>query len=227
VRPEPYLVEITEAQPADAAELSGLIAMAFHDLPASVWLVPDAAAREGLFPDYFRLYVDLALATGTVYTTPDRTAAALWIPYGADGHDGHDGHDSDNGHSDGAEYDARLAEVTGTRVDRFRAFDAQLERHHPTGERHDHLAILAVHPKLQGRGIGSAMLEAHHRVLAGREEPVAAYLEAASIDSRRLYARHGYRDLLKPIPFPDGVPATTMMYPMWRPPGDAMLQESM
>jgi hypothetical protein len=44
-------------------------------------------------------------------------------------------------------------------------------------------------------------------------------VEAASIDSRRLYARHGYRDLPKPIPFPDGIPATTMMYPMWRPEG--------
>ena len=214
--PELCAVDVVEAEPDDAAELSDLIAMAFHDLPASVWLVPDAAAREELFPDYFRLYVDQALATGTVYTTPDRTAAALWIPYREDGHDG------DDGHADDSEYGARLAEVTGTRVDRFRAFDAQLERHHPSGGSHDHLAILAVHPKLQGRGIGSALLEAHHRVLAGSEEPVAAYLEAASIDSRRLYARHGYRDLPKPIPFPDGVPATTMMYPMWRPPSNVM-----
>ncbi|HZU59269.1 MAG TPA: GNAT family N-acetyltransferase [Actinocrinis sp.] len=214
--PELCAVDVIEAEPDDAAELSDLIAIAFHDLPASVWLVPDAAAREELFPDYFRLYVDQALATGTVYTTPDRTAAALWIPYREGGQDGEDGH------ADDAEYSARLAELTGTRVDRFRAFDAQLERHHPSGENHDHLAILAVHPKLQGRGIGSALLEAHHRVLAGTEEPVAAYLEAASIDSRRLYARHGYRDLPKPIPFPDGVPATTMMYPMWRPPSNVM-----
>ena len=216
MRPEPGTVEVVEAEPEDAAELSGLIATAFHGLPASVWLVPDAAAREELFPDYFRLYVDQALATGTVYTTPDRTAAALWISYRDDGHDDDDGHGGD------AEYDARLAEVTGARVDRFRAFDAQLDRHHPNGERHDHLAILAVHPKLQGRGIGSALLEAHHRVLAGSDEQVAAYLEAASIDSRRLYARHGYRDLPKPIPFPDGIPATTMMYPMWRPPSRVM-----
>lgn len=216
MRPELYAADVIEAEPDDAAELSGLIATAFHDLPPSVWLVPEAAAREELFPDYFRLYVDHALATGTVYTTPDRTAAALWIPYVPDGQDGGEVHGDDAG------YDARLAEVTGARVDRFRAFDAHLDRNHPTGERHDHLAILAVHPKLQGRGIGSAMLEAHHRVLAGCTEPVAAYLEAASIDSRRLYARHGYRDLPKPIPFPDGIPATTMMYPMWRPPSDVM-----
>lgn len=211
MRPELRTAEVIEAQPADAAELSSLIALAFHDLPASLWLVPDAAEREELFPDYFRLYVDQSLATGTAYTTADRTAAALWISHRDDSHDGYEGSE------DGDDYDMRLAEVTGARVDRFRAFDAQLERHHPTGERHDHLAILAVHPKLQGRGIGTALLDAHHRVLAQREEPLAAYVEAAGIDSRRLYARHGYRDLPKPIPFPDGIPATTMMYPMWRP----------
>ncbi len=208
--PESATVEVVGAQSADAAQLSDLIATAFRDLAPSVWLVPEPAAREQLFPDYFRLYVDLALATGTVYTTADRAAVALWIPYGAqEAEGGHDDH--------GADYDARLAAVTGSGVGRFRAFDAHLERHHPVGERHDHLAILAVRPEFQGRGIGSALLEAHHRVLAGQDQPVAAYLEAASIDSRRLYARHGYRDLPKPIPFPDGVPATTMMYPMWRP----------
>jgi GNAT superfamily N-acetyltransferase len=208
----PDAVEVVVAQPGDAVELSVLIALAFRDLPASAWLVPDAPAREELFPDYFRLYVDLALANGTVYTTPDRTAAALWISHSAQDEEGGAGHDEG-----AAQYDARLAAVTGDRVARFRAFDAQLERHHPTGERHDHLAILAVHPKLQGRGIGSALLDTHHRVLAQEPEPVAAYLEAASIDSRRLYARHGYRDLPEPIPFPDGTPATAMMYPMWRP----------
>lgn len=212
----PLAARVIRALPQDAAELSALIALAFRDLPPSVWLVPDPAAREELFPDYFRLYVDQALASGTVYTTPDRGAVALWIPYGAPEPHG-DGH-GDHGADHDTHYDARLAAVTGALVDRFRAFDAQLDRHHPAGERHDHLAVLAVHPKLQGRGLGSALLDAHHRALAQREEPVAAYLEAASIDSRRLYARHGYRDLPRPIPFPDGVPATTMMYPMWRPP---------
>ncbi|MBS2963032.1 GNAT family N-acetyltransferase [Actinocrinis puniceicyclus] len=206
----PAVASVVRAEPGDAAELSALVATAFRDLPPSVWLVGQQDAREALFPGYFRLYVDLALATGTVYTTPDRTAVALWFPYGEHGHAGVE--------QDAAEYDARLAAVTGGRVDRFRAFDAQLERHHPRGEPHDHLAVLAVRPELQGRGIGSALLDAHHRELGRRAAPAAAYLEAASIDSRRLYVRHGYRDLPDPIPFPDGIPATAMMYPMWRPP---------
>jgi GNAT superfamily N-acetyltransferase len=195
---------VLRAEPPDAPVLSKLIAVAFQDLPASTWLVPDPDARERIFPDYFRLYVDQALHSGTVYTTADRTAAAVWISY-------EEHHDEASG-----DYDARLADVTGPWVDRFRAFDAQLEKHHPSGGRHDHLALLAVEPGRQGRGLGSALLDAHHRTLAEGGEPVAAYVEAAGIDSRRLYARHGYADLPEPIPFPDGKPSTAMMYPMWR-----------
>ncbi|HEV2348144.1 MAG TPA: GNAT family N-acetyltransferase [Actinocrinis sp.] len=202
----PAAAQAVRADPGDAAQLSSLIALAFHDLPPSTWLIPDSVARREVFPDYFRLYVDHAFEAGAVYTTPELAAVALWLPNGT-------GHDDPP-----AGYDARLAAVAGGWVDRFRAFDAQLDKHHPAGERHDHLAILAVHPTLQGRGVGSALLDAHHRELASGAEPVAAYLEAASLDSRRLYARHGYQDLPEPIPFPDGKPSTAMMYPMWRPP---------
>lgn len=198
-------VDVLRADPDDAQELADVIAVAFHDLPPSTWLIPDTVARREVFPDYFRIYVDQAFESGAVYTTRERTAVALWMPNGT----GHD--ESPTG------YDARLASATGGWVDRFRAFDAQLEKHHPSGERHDHLAILAVRPALQGKGVGSALLEAHHRTLASAAEPVAAYLEAANLDARRLYARHGYEDLPQIIPFPDGTPATAMMYPMWRP----------
>ena len=60
----------------------------------------DPAARRQVFPGYFRLYVEHALARGVVHTTPGRTAAALWIPAGADA----------TGPPDG--YDARLAAAT-------------------------------------------------------------------------------------------------------------------
>lgn len=198
---------VRRANPDDAEELSDLIALAFHDLPASTWLIPDSSARREIFPDYFRLYVDHAFETGAVYTTAERGAVALWLQNGPVPDEPPAGHD------------ARLAAVTGGWIDRFRAFDAQLDKHHPAGEPHDHLAILAVHPTLQGRGLGSALMEVHHETLAGGAEPRAAYLEAAGLDSRRLYARHGYQDLPQIIPFPDGVPATAMMYPMWRPAG--------
>ena len=192
--------DILTATEADTDALSQVIADAFGDLPQSQWLISDPDARREILPGYFRILVEHALATGTVHTTADRSAAALWIPIGAEGAT----HPRD--------YAARLAEVTGPWASRFTAFDATLERHHPASFAHHHLAILAVHPARQGQGTGSALLRAYHQVLdQGLNLP--AYLEAAEWRTRQLYRRHGY------LPsglfyLPDGGPP---MFPMARP----------
>jgi hypothetical protein len=72
------------ADPAEAPALSQVIADAFHDLPQSHWLIPDPVRRREIFPGYFRLYVEHALASGIVYTTADRSAVALWLPGGSE-----------------------------------------------------------------------------------------------------------------------------------------------
>jgi GNAT superfamily N-acetyltransferase len=190
---------VIQAGPADAAVLSLVIADAFHDLPPAHWLIADPRARRKIFPAYFRIFVDHAMAAGIVHTTTDRTGAALWLPVSTDG-PGRPGDD----------YDDRLAEVTGPWTGRFQAFDAELDRHHPTGTAHHHLAMLAVHPDKQGQGIGTALLRAHHATLD--QTGTAAYLEASGSRNRALYLRHGYAT---PGPFhlPDGGPS---MWPMTR-----------
>lgn len=59
--------------------LGQVIAEAFFNLPQSRWLVPHPGARRAIFPFYFQIAVEHALANGLVQTTPDRDAAALWI----------------------------------------------------------------------------------------------------------------------------------------------------
>lgn len=196
---------IVRADPADAGRLSAVVAAAFADLAPSVWLVPDPAARREVFPDYFRLYVDLAFENGTVYTNAGRSAAALWIA--------NPGRPEPAAPEAAAEHDARLAAITGPFVDRFREFDAILDRNHPTGMAHDHLAILAVHPDVQRGGIGAALLAEHHRVLDADRTP--AYLEAGDAQTREIYLRRGYQDLGSPIRLAQDGP---LMYPMWRTP---------
>jgi GNAT superfamily N-acetyltransferase len=186
----------------DIDVLSQVIAQAFFALPPSRWLIPDPAARREVFPSYFRIHVEHAVATGIVHTTPDRTAAALWLPIGAD----------PPGPPPG--YGERLAAVTGCWSGRFTSFDTALDRHHPAGAAHHHLAILAVCPGKQGQGTGTLLLRAHHTVLD--RDGIPAYLEAATQRTRRFYQRHGY--VLRPngpIRLPDGGP---LMWPMWRPP---------
>jgi GNAT superfamily N-acetyltransferase len=193
---------VVRAKDADVQVLSQVIADAFHDLPPSKWLIPDGDARREIFPGYFRIYVEHALANGTVHTTADRTAAALWLPVGTDGASPPGG------------YDEQLATATGQWTERFLLFDATLDRHHPRGIAHHHLAILAVRPDRQGRGTGSRLLRAYHDLRGDHGTP--AYLEAATLRTTGLYLRQGY--VLRPgAPFhlPAGGPP---MWPMWREP---------
>lgn len=195
------LPEIIPAQAHDTDVLSSLIATAFHHLAPSAWLIPDTHERHLRMPDYFRIFVADAIARGHVYTTPQADGVALWIPVTETGDTGPDG------------YDQALAAATRTWLHRFKTFDEQLAAHHPTGLRHDHLAILAVHPTSQRRGIGTALLAAHHERLDRAEPPVAAYLEASDAQTRRIYLARGYADHGDPIQLPGG----PEMFPMIRP----------
>ena len=182
-----------------AGVLSEVIADAFFDLAVSRWLIPYPPARRRVFPGYFRLYVEHALASGLVCTTPAQDAVALWLPAG------------EEPAPPAEDYDERLAAVTGPWIDRFRLFDQTLEPRRPTGYAHHHLAILAVRPDRQGHGTGSALLRAHHTALD--RDSIPAYLEASDLRTRRLYLAHGYADSGAPLVLPEAV-----MYPMLRPP---------
>ena len=191
---------VVRAGERDLKVLSQVIADAFHDLAVSQWLIPDPDARRAIFPGYFQILLQHALAAGLVCTTLRRTAAALWLPATGSA-----------APPDG--YAGQLAEATGPFLDRFVAFDEALARHHLTGALHHHLAILAVRPDSQGQGIGTALLQAHHATFDW--QGIAAYLEASDERTRDLYLRHGYTDHGEPIELPDG----PSMYPMVRIPG--------
>ncbi|HEX9623886.1 MAG TPA: GNAT family N-acetyltransferase [Streptosporangiaceae bacterium] len=204
-------IEVTSADPTDAKVLSQIIADAFLDLPPSRWLIADQSARRTVFPDYFRIYVEAALADSIVHTTPDRAAVAIWLPSGTA-----EPASTAAPHADDQDdYLAKLTAVTQPWTDRFLTFDTAIESRHPAGPPHHHLAFLAVRPDLQGLGIGSALLLAHHQFLDDQVR-LPAYLEASAPRSRQFYLRHGYVDLGPPNHLPDGGPP---MFPMWRDPG--------
>jgi GNAT superfamily N-acetyltransferase len=191
---------IERATLADADQLAQTIAQAFHDLAPCQWLVEDPAIRARIFPAFFGLYAELGLRSGTVLTTPDRQAVAIWLPV------------RPNAIPVLPDHDKRLAAITGPRADRFHTFDELLDEHHPAEPTHEWLAILAVHPTLQYQGIGSALLSHHHALLDHDGTP--AYLEAAEPTLCPLYRRHGYKELGEPIQLPAG----PQLFPMWREP---------
>lgn len=109
------MTDVIDADADDVDVLSAVIGVAFHDLPPSPWLIADEASRWRIFPGYFRLFVEHALAAGTVHTTPRRNAVALWIP-------------ADSGPpASPDDYVERLAAITEPWTARFLQFDAALD----------------------------------------------------------------------------------------------------
>ena len=187
---------VVQAGPGDDAVAAEIIADAFQHLDVAAWLVPDAGAARAVLERDMRIWTEYALRHGMVDLIGDLSAVAVWFPAGGDPLPEPD------------DYDARLAVATGPHLPRFRALDIAFEAHHPHGDRHHHLAVLAVRPGHQGRGIGSALLRHHH----ARYPDMPAYLEASSRRSRALYLRHGYVGRGE-FTLPDGPP----MWPCWRP----------
>lgn len=183
-----------------APVLGRTIADAFHSLPASQYLVPDAERRRHLYPGYFKLAVEDTIDCGTPYAIGDYGAVALWMPVPAEG-------------LPEPELDERLKHADDL-AERDLAFHQRLHARHPFDRgTHHWLMILAVQPARQGRGHGSRLLDAHHVYLD--QQGLGAYLEAASMRARDFYRRrHGYVDVGDPIQLPN----SSLMYPMWREP---------
>ena len=83
-----------------------------------------------------------------------------------------------------------------------------LERAHPR-EQHFYLFFMAVDPRFQGKGLGSALLEATLRHIDRAGMP--AYLENSNPINARLYERAGF--VARNSISPKGAPP---LIPMWR-----------
>ncbi len=200
----PHTTAVRTATPSDAPAIAELLAEAFLHGDLAPWLIPHLDTRARIYRSYFALLTEQALDHGHVQVTSDHTtgltAAALWYPIAG------------GPPPAAADYDTRLAEITGPHLHRFTALDQTMHRHHPYDTWHHYLALLAVHPDRQHQGLGSALLRHHHAELDNNTTP--AYLEATSSRNARLYARHGYRPRSTYRVTRDGPP----LHPMWRPP---------
>lgn len=189
---------IIDATPADAGPAARIIAVAFEELLATAWLVPNAAERVPVTEAFMRLHVEDALQHGMVEMFSDGSGVAVWFPV------------EDGLPAVAEDYQRRLHEECGKYAARFERLEATFAENHPTGVAHHYLAFLAVRPEVQGQGLGTALLR-HH---ASRCPGSPGYLEASSPESRALYARNGYLDLGEfSLPGPGG----PTLWTMWRP----------
>ncbi|MGA7703393.1 MAG: GNAT family N-acetyltransferase [Solirubrobacteraceae bacterium] len=164
----------------DLHRLSTVLADAFFDDPVFGWLMPKDGKRLAQLRRYFGFDLGrFALPRGRVWTTGDLTGAALTLPPGK----------------------WRVPPLTtllhgtafGVHLPRAATMGAAMEWRHAHEIRGPHYYVrdIGVHPDMQGKGLGSALLAP--TLARCDREGVAAYLEASSERNAALYERHGFR----------------------------------
>jgi len=174
-------MEIVRLERARLGEASDMLARAFQDDPAWVWLIPDPRRRARVLPWLFRVGFDVTAAD--VWATPGEVlGAARWMPPGR------------AAMRVGPTLRAlvttplRLGSATGPFLSYGGAVEALRAEAMPG--RHWYLAGIGVDPAAQRRGIGSALLRPG---LAGADrEHLPAVLLTNNEANLPFYERHGF-----------------------------------
>lgn len=173
---------------------------AFHGDPVMTWWVPDPRRRLAILDAFFDVIADDHQAYDGLYVTePGPVAAAVWVPPGC------------QPTGDAAEQlVGRLVTAAAEHSGRLLECLELMEEQHPLAD-HAYLFFLATRPEWQSQGLGTGLM----REVLDRcdRDGIPAYLEATSLDSQRLYLRHGFV-VTGEIRLPDG----PSIWPMWREP---------
>lgn len=198
--PEHHVVR--RAGVTDADVVTEILATSFVTDPISRWIFPvnaDELVRRNR--RFFRPFVDLALAEGQVYTTDDEAGVAVWLNVDVTAPEGGD---------EETAFAQRVLEACGEFGKQFLILDELFSANHPSTESHEYLMFVGVRSERQNEGVGTALL--CDRFVELDESRTPAYLEASSLENRRLYGRLGFEPMCT-LTLPGGPD----LWPMWRP----------
>lgn len=188
----------------DAGTLARLLAASFTTDPVMNWIArPGAKRPRALEQFFFWLLRVRALPFGEVWMLPQAGACAVWLPPSTPA--------SPGGFLEQMRLMPMFVRLCGLpRLGRGSAMGDAMEKHHPH-EPHFYLAFIAVAPRLQGLGLGGALLESTLRRADAAHMP--AYLENSNPKNTRLYERAGFTAGKSISP-----PGAPPLIAMWREP---------
>lgn len=196
----PALPEVRHATPADDAAMIGALVRAYRDDPIMNWAFRAGERRDQAWAAYFQANLDVYRPYGTVFTTAERRACAMWAPPGK----------WRIGFGRKLRLLPKIAIMLGlARFRRGLSVMERMEREHPR-EQHWYLNLLGVDPDLQACGIGSALVAAG--LARADEDGSGAYLETSNPRNLSLYRRHGF-EVTNTFDFG---PDTPTVWLMWR-----------
>jgi ribosomal protein S18 acetylase RimI-like enzyme len=174
-------VDVVRLRGDQLDEASAVLARAFVDDPAWVWLIPDVDRRRRTLPWLFRVGFDVTDAD--VWTTPGRVAGcARWLPPGRA--------PMRVGPTLRALVSTplRLREATGRFLAYGRAVEGMRARVAPGP--HWYLAGIGVDPAAQGKGVGAALLRPG--IEGSARDRLPCVLLTNNERNLAFYARHGF-----------------------------------
>jgi ribosomal protein S18 acetylase RimI-like enzyme len=175
-------MEVVRLEREQLGEASDVLARAFHDDPAWVWLIPDPDRRARLLPWLFRVGFDVTAAD--VWSTAGTVlGAARWLPPGRPAM------------RVGPTLRALVSTPLhlGAATGAFLAYGRAVEQLRAEVARgpHWYLAGIGVDPSAQGRGVGSALLQPGVAAAAG--EGLPAVLLTNNEANLPFYEGHGFQ----------------------------------
>ncbi len=185
---------------SSSAEAGRLLARAFMDDPGTAIVEPDPERRFEVNSGLFELLV--RSDPGSVWAAHDGgqlAGVAIWLaPTPAD-------------EQDGSDLIERARAVAGRdAADRWAAMleDFERVRREAVNTPHWFLALIGVDPDLQGRGIGTSLMEVGHA--PADAEGLPCVLETFTDADAAYYRRHGYEAVLETT-IANGVPLKAMV----------------
>jgi GNAT superfamily N-acetyltransferase len=188
--------------PGQRAAAVEVLVQAFADDIVYRWIFRDRGDRLRSLRHHIDAIVHYSLVRGEVYTTPELSGVACWVP------------PRDDARDLWAFFRSGCGLLWSTLV-----LEPGARRRMMTMISHDHrvacqvmhgpywyLTLLGVEPSLQGRGIGGALLQP--RLRACDRAGLPCYLETETPSNVRFYERHGFA-VAHEGRIPDGGP------PMW------------
>jgi GNAT superfamily N-acetyltransferase len=165
----------------DARGLARLLAASFAADPVMSWIARPGPKRAGGLERFFFWLLNVrAIPFGEVWMA--NGVAAVWLPPNVPATAG--------GLMDQLRLLPMFLRMCGVpRLLRGQAMADAMEKHHPH-DPHYYLAFIAVAPRLQGLGLGSAMLSATLERIDSAG--ASAYLENSNPKNARLYERAGF-----------------------------------
>lgn len=195
-------MDVEELRRAGAPAAGAVLGSAFVDDPVFGWLVQGGDRKRRLTSVFSAFAATAARTSGAeVLVTPERTAAALWLPPRA----------WRAGKGELVRTAPQLAAGLRAGVLRGLRLQAVVERHH-LREPHWYLEALGAVPQARGTGVGGRVVQP---VLDRCDaDGLPAYLESSNPRNWSFYERLGFVRL-EPLPVPRGCP---LLVPMRREP---------